>query len=81
MKTYVVRVHEPEPGGQDADRLRGVVDEVRTGRRATFTSAAQLVGLLAGIAPDADEPSSSPDEHAPADNRPPPPPLQGERSR
>ena len=59
VKTYIVRVHEPLAEGEDAGRLRGVVDEVRTGRQATFTSAEQLLRLLAGIPVDADEPSST----------------------
>lgn len=59
MKTYVVRVHEPEPGAKDTGRLRGVVDDVRTGRQATFTSAAELVRLLGSMAPCADGPAAS----------------------
>jgi len=65
MRTYIVRVQEPFAAGDDAGQLRGVVDEVRTGRRATFTSAAQLVRLLAGLPDDLDKPSSAHDEDAP----------------
>ena len=65
MRTYIVRVHEPSGEGGDAGRLRGVVDEVRTGRQATFTSAAQLVRLLVGIPCHADEPSSAHDATRP----------------
>ena len=55
MKTYIVRLHEPPAAGEDSGQLRGVVHEVRTGRQATFISAAQLVRLLAGIPCHPDE--------------------------
>lgn len=73
MRTYIVRVHEPIAVGEDVDRLRGVVDEVRTGRQATFTSAAQLVRLLADVPREIDEPSSTRDEDAVGWQRPMPP--------
>lgn len=53
MKTFVVRVHEDagsDPAGADTPRLRGLVDEVATGLRATFRSELELVAVLkAGI--------------------------------
>jgi hypothetical protein len=59
VKTYIVRLHEPLAEGEHSGQLRGVLHEVRTGRHATFTSAAQLLRLLAGIPSDVDEPSNA----------------------
>lgn len=47
MRTFVVRVYR---SGQDSvphdDRLRGVVEEISTGRQATFHDAKQLLSIL-----------------------------------
>ena len=51
MRTFIVRLRE-DPGGTDrgaaAPRLRGVVDEVATGLRATFRDERELVTALIG---------------------------------
>jgi hypothetical protein len=56
MDTFVVRVYR---SGQDAppgdDLLRGVVDEVSTGVKATFQDATELVAILRRERPPADE--------------------------
>lgn len=64
MKTFVVRVFEDvgsDSASADTPRLRGVVDEVATGLRATFRSELELVAALkaamgteppGGFAPD-----------------------------
>ena len=59
MRTYVVRVvaRADDAGTSDQpDELRGVADEVATGRRSTFTSGAELLRLLAAAGDGADHP-------------------------
>ena len=57
MRTFIVRLQE-DGGGSDragaaAARLRGVVDEVATGLRATFRDQQELVNaLLTAVAAD-----------------------------
>ena len=50
VKTFIVRVQEDAGGTGRADseagRLRGVVDEVATGLRATFRNDAELISAL-----------------------------------
>jgi hypothetical protein len=49
VKTFVVRIHQDDgsdQAGADTPRLRGVVDEVATGLRATFRSELELVAAL-----------------------------------
>ncbi len=49
MKTFVVRLFEDaggDPAGPGTPRLRGVVDEVATGLRATFRSELELIAAL-----------------------------------
>ena len=61
MKTFVVRLHEDaggDPAGADSPCLRGVVDEVATGLRATFRSELELVAVLKA-AIDTDQPGPS----------------------
>jgi hypothetical protein len=53
MRTYVVRVQDARTTDQP-DALRGVADDVATGRRSTFASGAQLLRLLTD-GPDAGE--------------------------
>jgi hypothetical protein len=47
METFVVRVYRP---GRDApsedDRLRGVVEQISTGRQATFHDTSELLAIL-----------------------------------
>ncbi len=56
MDTFVVRVYR---SGQDTppgdDSMRGVVDEVSTGIKATFHDATELVAILRRERPPADE--------------------------
>jgi hypothetical protein len=63
VKTFVVRLHEDagdDPADADSPRLRGVVDEVATGLRATFRSELELVAALKA-AMDTDPPGPSQD--------------------
>jgi hypothetical protein len=49
VKTFVVRIHEDDGSGSagaDMPRLRGVVNEVATGLRATFRDELELVAAL-----------------------------------
>ena len=50
MRTFIIRLQEDtgDSGrtGADASRLRGVVDEVATGLRATFRNDQELVTAL-----------------------------------
>jgi hypothetical protein len=50
VRTFIVRVREARDGGDRGGaanpRLRGVVDEVATGLRATFRDAQELVAAL-----------------------------------
>ena len=64
MRTFIVRLQEDaggsDRGGAATARLRGVVDEVATGLRATFRDQEELVNaLLSAVA--ADRPSLSHD--------------------
>src|SRR5215472_10869759 len=62
MKTFVVRLHEDagsDPAGADVPRLRGVVDEVATGLRATFRSEGELVAALKAAAMGTDPPGAT----------------------
>ncbi len=52
MHTFVVRVHESE---RDDAAVRGVVDEVATGRRTTFRDGSELVEILKRGREDRDE--------------------------
>ena len=61
MRTYVVRVQDSRtidhPGG-----LRGVADDIATGRRSTFASGAELIRLLTeGQGADEVRPQPEPD--------------------
>jgi hypothetical protein len=74
MRTFVVRLadgsgqSQPEPSGHlsvpgaiaETGQLRGIADEIATGRRLTFSSGAELLDLLAAPAPAT--PSSSHDQ-------------------
>jgi hypothetical protein len=47
METFVVRVYRSrQDSGPDDDCLRGVVEEISTGRQATFHDAAELLSIL-----------------------------------
>jgi len=50
VRTFIVRVREARDGGDWGGaanpRLRGVVDEVATGLRATFRDAQELIAAL-----------------------------------
>lgn len=47
MQTFVVRAYTPGRGNDHDDgRLRGVVEEVSTGFRATFHDTSELVSIL-----------------------------------
>jgi hypothetical protein len=50
VRTFIVRVHEAGGGGDregaTTPGLRGVVDEVATGLRATFRDAQELITAL-----------------------------------
>ncbi len=47
MRTFIVRFHEDTTADAANDRMRGVVDEVATGRRVTFRCSEELVAALA----------------------------------
>jgi hypothetical protein len=58
VRTFIVRLQHDGGGGDrhggEVPPLRGVVDEVATGLRVTFRSAAELVtALTAALAADA----------------------------
>lgn len=55
MRTYVVRIQDARTGDQP-DALRGVADEIATGRQVTFTTGAQLLRLLTTAPRTTDEP-------------------------
>jgi hypothetical protein len=47
MQTFVVRTYVPgRDDDQDDGRLRGVVEEVATGFRATFHDTSELMSIL-----------------------------------
>jgi hypothetical protein len=54
VRTFIVRLHEDagsEAAGAVMTRLRGVVDDVASGLRATFRSNAELLtALMAAVA-------------------------------
>ena len=65
MRTFIVRLQEDAGGGRQpgaaAPRLRGVVDEVATGLRATFRNDSELLtALSAAMAADAAPPAAGP---------------------
>ena len=67
MDTYIVRVWV-SAGPEPAKPLRGVVEEVRTGRSAPFAVAGELIAFLEA------------DDRAPADrSRRPPAPTEQEK--
>jgi hypothetical protein len=43
----VIRIHEHRPGEAKAQSLRGIVEDIATGVRTTFTDSAQLFAALA----------------------------------
>ena len=47
MRTFVVRLQDARARDAEPAALRGVAHEIATGRRVTFTSAAELVKMLA----------------------------------
>lgn len=51
----MVRLQDARPAEAPANRLRGVVDDVRTGWRGRFTSIADLVELLTHVPDDASD--------------------------
>lgn len=57
MRTYVVRVQDARTIDRP-DALRGVADDVATGRRSTFTSGVELLRLLAGDGGSTDDPQA-----------------------
>ncbi len=70
MRTFIVRLQEEAGGGgatgAAARRLRGVVDEVATGLRATFRNDQELVtALLAAVGGGLPGPTWGEREHAP----------------
>jgi hypothetical protein len=70
VRTFIVRVREAGDGGDREGvaipRLRGVVDEVTTGLRATFRDAQELVtALMAATAADRPGPSDDAGRAAP----------------
>ncbi len=57
MRTFIVRFHEDTTEDAARGRMRGVVDEVATGRRVTFRSSEELLtalsaALTADVPPD-----------------------------
>jgi hypothetical protein len=53
VKTYVVRLAEPPgPDHEGPWPVRGVVDEIATGRRTPFRDSAELIAVLDGSEPD-----------------------------
>jgi hypothetical protein len=59
MDTFVVRVYRSgRDAHPDANRLRGVVEEISTGLQATFHDATQLLSILCSRRRD--EPEASP---------------------
>ena len=51
MRTFVVRLQDARARDAEPGALRGVVDEIATGHRVTFTSGAELLDLLAARQP------------------------------
>jgi hypothetical protein len=47
MRTFIVRFHEDTASDAARGRMRGVVDEVATGRRVAFRSSEELLTALA----------------------------------
>jgi hypothetical protein len=47
MRTFIVRFHEDTTADAARGRMRGVVDEVATGRRVTFRCSEELLTALA----------------------------------
>lgn len=47
MRTFIVRFHEDTTADAARERMRGVVDEVATGRRVTFRCSEELLAALA----------------------------------
>jgi len=47
MRAFIVRFHEDTTADAARGRMRGVVDEVATGRRVTFRSSEELLAALA----------------------------------
>jgi len=69
VQTFVVRVFRSEHRAPAEDEsLRGVVDEIGTGSRTTFSDAAQLLRILRRAAPP--EPPPAPLEPPPETDRP-----------
>jgi hypothetical protein len=73
VRTFIVRIREARDGGDregvTIPRLRGVVDEVATGLRATFRDAHELVAaLLTAAAADHRTPSDDGDNRAGPDS-------------
>jgi hypothetical protein len=48
VKTFVVRIAPVETGATDG-QLRGVVDEISSGRRTPFRTTAELISLLSAL--------------------------------
>lgn len=46
MRTFVLRIRRGSNRDGEPERLRGVVDDLRTGTRTTFTSEAELLHAL-----------------------------------
>lgn len=70
MRTFIAGLQEDAGGGgatgAAARRLRGVVDEVATGLRATFRTDQELVtALLAAVGGDQPGPSWGEGDHVP----------------
>jgi hypothetical protein len=58
VRTYVVRVQDSRTTGGDPAALRGVADEIATGRRTVFSTGEELLDLLCTApAATADEPT------------------------
>ena len=75
MRTFIIRLQEDATGSGPAaaatPRLRGVVDEVATGLRATFRNDHELVtALLAAMSADPAGPSWGGGDRAPREPLP-----------
>jgi hypothetical protein len=55
VRTYVVRVQDSRTTDGDPGALRGVADEIATGRRTAFTTGVELLELLSTAPPDTAE--------------------------
>ena len=49
MRTYVVRIAEPSLDQGGTDSLRGIAEEIETGRQVRFVNGNQLLEVFASV--------------------------------